>query len=64
MSQYDYPWPFDAVFTVSENLFPVIAILYCRAPNFSTAINYNLYNKKISGSQGEEDHELGGENAT
>jgi hypothetical protein len=35
MSQYDYPRPLDAVFTVSENLSPVIAILSCRTANFS-----------------------------
>jgi hypothetical protein len=61
MSQYDYPRPFDPVFTVTENLFPVFAILYCRTPNFSTgSVNYNLYNKKYQGLRGKKTMSWGG----
>jgi hypothetical protein len=55
------PRPFDSVFTVIENLFPVFAILYGRTPNFSAgSINYNLYNKKYQGLRGKKTMSWGG----
>jgi hypothetical protein len=55
MSQYDYPRPFDAVFTVLENLFPVVASRYCQEAILSThhfIITSIMKNIMVSGGGG------------